>query len=85
MSVLKEKIVAVRLLIFAVFAIAGCGGGGGGGSSAASTPAPTISASSSGGIFNEAQQVTLSSNGPQFITRRMVRNRLLTPSDIQVR
>lgn len=64
MSVLKEKIVAVRLLIFAVFAIAGCGGGGGGGSSAASTPAPTISASSSGGIFNEAQQVTLSSNGP---------------------
>ena len=64
MSVLKEKFVAVRLLIFAVIAVAGCGGGGGGGSSSASTLAPTISASSSGGVFNEAQQVTLSSNGP---------------------
>ena len=65
MSVVTKKTVAVCLLSMA---LAGCGGGGGG-SSAPSTPAPTISASSSGGAFNEAQQVSLSSNGaPIYFT-----------------
>lgn len=49
-----------------VLVLVGCGGGGGGGTSTTPTvtpPDPTLSASSAGGLFNEPQQVTLTSNG----------------------
>ncbi|MDC3123205.1 S8 family serine peptidase [Gammaproteobacteria bacterium] len=52
-----------------VLVLVGCGGGGGGGGGSSSTtptvtpPDPTLSASSPGGLFNQPQQVTLTSNG----------------------
>jgi len=50
-----------------VLVLVGCGGGGGGGSSSTTPtvtpPDPTLSASSPGGLFNQPQQVTLTSNG----------------------
>ena len=51
-----------------VLVLVGCGGGGGGGGGTSTTPTvtppdPTLSASSAGGLFNEPQQVTLTSNG----------------------
>lgn len=67
MWLLMEKVVAVPLLSLVILALGGCGGGGG--SRTTSTPAPTISASSAGGVFNEPQQVSLSSNGaPIYFT-----------------
>ena len=55
-----------------VLVLVGCGGGGGGGTSTTPTvtpPDPTLSASSAGGLFNEPQQVTLTSNGaPIYFT-----------------
>lgn len=49
-----------------VLVLVGCGGGGdGGGSSitpAVTSPDPTLSVSSPGGLFNQPQQVTLTSN-----------------------
>ena len=56
-----------RLLAAVLFALCLIGCGGSGSSKPTPTPVvapnPTISASSSGGLFNQSQQVTLSSNG----------------------
>ena len=56
-----------RLLAAVLFALCLIGCGGSGSSTPTPTPVvapnPTISASSSGGLFNQSQQVTLSSNG----------------------
>ena len=64
MTASMNKMVHVGVLSWVLLALVGCGGGGGGGGSdPVSTPAPTVSSSSTGGVFNEPQQVTLSSNG----------------------
>ena len=54
-----------RLLAAVLFALClvGCGGSGSSTPTPVVAPNPTISASSSGGLFNQSQQVTLSSNG----------------------
>ena len=48
--------------------LVGCGGGGGGGTTTTPVvvPNPIISASSSGGLFNQSQEVTLTSNGARI-------------------
>ncbi|NCF43633.1 MAG: S8 family serine peptidase [Proteobacteria bacterium] len=48
--------------------ISGCGGGGASDSSLLQVSTPTLSASSTGGTFDEAQQITLSSNAPIYYT-----------------
>lgn len=50
MAVTVNKRLCESLLAWVLLALAGCGGGGG--SSPVSTPAPTLFASSSGGVFN---------------------------------
>ena len=53
--------------LIALFLV-GCGGGGGGGTTTTPVvaPNPIISASSSGGLFNQSQEVTLTSNGARI-------------------
>ena len=54
---------------FGFLVIFGCGGGGGANApSPVQTNTPTLSASSAGGTFDDAQQVTLNSNAPIYFT-----------------
>ena len=63
MAVTVNKRLCESLLAWVLLALAGCGGGGGGGgSSPVSTPAPTLFASSSGGVFNESQVIRLTAS-----------------------